>query len=327
MIVVTGAAGFIGSNIIKGLNAEGITEILAVDDLTDGHKFRNLANCQYSDYMDFEDFIAKIKTNDDFAKPIKAIFHEGACSDTTEWDGRYMMRNNYEYTKTLFHYCLNHEIQFLYASSAAVYGGSQIFKETDMDQIPLNVYGYSKWKFDQYMLQYLHDAKSQIAAFRYFNVYGPQEQHKGRMASVAFHFMNQLVDTGTVRLFEGSHGYGNGEHRRDFVSVDDIVKINLWFFKNPGKSGIFNVGTGGSRPFNDIAKTLIQLHGEGRIEYIPFPEDLKKAYQAFTQADITALRQAGYTAEFDSLETGLAKYYEWYCAQNAVTKKQSALVK
>lgn len=313
MIVVTGAAGFIGSNIIKGLNKEGITNILAVGDLTDGHKFRNLAACEYTDYMDYEDFIAKIKNDDVFEEAIEAVFHEGACSDTTEWDGRYMMKNNYEYTKVLFHYCLDHKIQFSYASSAAVYGGSQIFKESDMDQAPLNVYGYSKWKFDQYMLPYLNEADSQVVGFRYFNVYGPQEQHKGRMASVAFHFMNQLFDNGVVRLFEGSHGYGNGEHRRDFVSVDDVVKVNLWFFRHPEKSGIFNLGTGGSRPFNDIAKNLIQCHGKGEIEYFAFPEDLKKAYQAFTEADISALREAGYTAEFDSLETGLKKYYDWYC--------------
>lgn len=317
MIVVTGAAGFIGSNIIKGLNAKGITNILAVGDLTDGHKFRNLASCEYRDYMDFEDFIERIDMDVPFVEPIEAVFHEGACSDTTEWDGRYMMANNYEYTKVLFHYCLAHEIQFLYASSAAVYGGSQVFKETDMDQMPLNVYGYSKWKFDQYMLPYLKDAKSQIVGFRYFNVYGPQEQHKGRMASVAFHFMNQLFDKGVVRLFEGSHGYGNGEHQRDFVSVDDVVKVNLWFLQNSDKSGVFNVGTGAARPFNDIAKNLIQLHGKGEIEYITFPEDLKKAYQAFTQADISSLRSAGYQEEFDSLEQGLKKYYEWYCEKVA----------
>ena len=313
MIVVTGAAGFIGSNIIRGLNAAGINDILAVGDLTDGHKFHNLTRCQYRDYMDFEDFLLTIKNDINFEDSIEAIFHEGACSDTTEWNGRYMMKNNYEYTKILFHYCLDNNIQFLYASSAAVYGGSQAFRETDTDQAPLNVYGYSKWKFDQYVLPYLSEAESQVVGFRYFNVYGPQEQHKGRMASVAFHFMNQLFDNNIVRLFEGSHGYADGEQRRDFVCVDDIVKVNLWFLRHPEKSGIFNIGTGGARSFNDIAKTLIQYHGNGKIEYIPFPEDLKKAYQAFTEANIDALRIAGYNAEFDSLEAGLKKYYQWYC--------------
>ncbi len=279
MIIVTGAAGFIGSHIIKGLNKEGITNILAVGDLTDGHKFRNLATCEYRDYMDFEDFLACIQRNDSFSEKIEAVFHEGACSDTTEWDGRYMMQNNYEYTKALFHYCLNHQIPFLYASSAAVYGAKETFNEADMQQMPLNVYGYSKWKFDQYMLKHLSEAKSQVVGFRYFNVYGPQEQHKGRMASVAFHFMNQLRDNDVVRLFEGSHGYADGAHLRDFVYIDDVVRVNLWFLKNPAKSGIYNLGTGKARSFNDIANHLIKLHGSGSIEYISFPDGLKKAYQ------------------------------------------------
>jgi ADP-L-glycero-D-manno-heptose 6-epimerase len=311
MIVVTGAAGFIGSQIIKGLNADGVRHILAVDDLSDGRKFHNLAGCQYDDYMDYQDFLAKIDARQSFAEPIEAIFHEGACSDTTEWDGRYMMRNNYEYTKSLFHYCLDEKIAFLYASSAAVYGAKPSFQESDLDQNPLNVYGYSKWKFDEYMLRHMAKADAQVVGFRYFNVYGPHEQHKGRMASVAFHFMNQLSDTGVVRLFEGSHGYGDGEHRRDFICVDDVVKINLWFLRHPNKRGIFNVGTGQARAFKDIAKTLIDCHGSGEIKYIPFPEDLKKAYQAYTQADVSALRAAGYAADFTSLEAGLANYYAW----------------
>jgi len=312
MIIVTGAAGFIGSNIIQGLNKQGITNILAVGDLTDGYKFRNLATCDYRDYMDFEDFLERVERDEPFGEPIEAIFHEGACSETTEWDGRYMMSNNYEYTKILFHYCLKHKIQFLYASSAAVYGGSEIFKESDAAQTPLNVYGYSKWKFDQYMQPYLAKADSQVVGFRYFNVYGPQEQHKGTMSSVAFHFMNQLFDNDKVKLFEGCHGYKDGEQLRDFISVDDVVKINLWFFNNPEKSGIYNVGTGKARSFNDLANALIQRHGSGKIDYIPFPDHLKKAYQSFTQADISALRAAGYTKEFNSLEEGLAKYYDWF---------------
>jgi len=316
MIIVTGAAGFIGSNIIKGFNAEGITNILAVGDLTDGHKFLNLAACEYADYMDYEDFLENIQCEAPFAEPIEAIFHEGACSDTTEWDGCYMMRNNYEYTKILFHYCLKHNIPFLYASSAAVYGGSEIFCESDKKQNPLNVYGYSKWKFDQYMLKYLPEMDLQVVGFRYFNVYGPQEQHKGSMSSVAFHFMNQLFDKGEVRLFEGCQGYADGEQQRDFVSVADIVKVNLWFYKNKATSGIYNLGTGKARSFNDVANTLIQQHGSGRIKYIPFPEHLKKAYQSFTQADVGALRAAGYQAKFDSLEVGLAQYYEWFCKTN-----------
>ncbi len=319
MIIVTGAAGFIGSNIIKGLNRRGITNILAVDDLTDGHKFKNLAAGRYVDYSDYMDFLERLKRNDSFGEPIEAVFHEGACSVTTEWDGRYMMQNNYEYSKVVLHYCLHHHIPFLYASSAAVYGDSQEFNDQNWQQCPLNVYGYSKWKFDEYVRPYLTAADSQIVGFRYFNVYGPHEQHKGGMASVAFHLMNQLRETGNVKLFAGSHGYADGEQRRDFVFIDDVVAVNLWFMDHRDKSGIFNLGTGQAQPFNLIAKTLLRLHGSGSLEYVPFPEKLKDAYQAYTQADITALRQAGYTAPFTSLEHGVEQYYQ------AVHGKQEGL--
>ncbi len=312
MIVVTGAAGFIGSHIIKGLNARGITSIIAVDDLTEGRKFKNLAACQYDDYIDYEDFLLQIKSKLSFIEPIRAIFHQGACSNTTEWNGRYLMKNNYEYTKVLFHYCLDYKIPLIYASSAAVYGQDKLFKESYNNLLPLNIYGYSKWRFDQYMLSHCHRAKSQIVGLRYFNVYGPQEQHKERMASVAFHFMNQLFRSDVICLFEGSHGYEDGEHCRDFIYIDDVVDVNLWFLDHPKKSGIFNVGTGNARSFNELANCIIQYHGHGRIQYIPFPKDLKKAYQAFTKADISALRRLGYTAYFHTLEEGLEKYYSNY---------------
>ena len=313
MITVTGAAGFIGSNIIRGLNEMGITDILAVDDLTDGRKYRNLAAVQYNDYMDYKDFLEHIDHNKKFTdKKIEAIFHEGACSDTTEWNGAYMMKNNYDYSKKVFHYCLDYKIQFLYASSAAIYGGNENFNDRDSNQLPLNVYGYSKWKFDQYILPYLKNCKSQIAGFRYFNVYGPHENHKNKMASVAFHLMNQLRDNNTVKLFKGSDGYADGEQKRDFIFVDDAVKVNLWFFKHPEKSGIFNCGTGVARSFNDIAKKLIQLHGSGKLEYIDFPENLKGSYQSFTKANLNALREIGFKDEFISLEAGLEKYFNWF---------------
>lgn len=316
MIIVTGGAGFIGSNIIKGLNTIGRTDILVVDDLTDGTKFRNLATTKFYDYQDFEDFLNKIIADKSFSKSIDAIFHEGACSVTTEWNGRYMMRNNYEYSKHLLHYCIKYHIPLYYASSAAVYGGNPVFKESSINEVPLNVYGYSKWAFDLYLLQHIQKIQSPVVGFRYFNVYGPQEQHKGPMASVAFHFMNQLRDTGVVRLFEGHDGYADGEQLRDFVSVDDIVKVNLWFMEQgrtskTNKSGIYNLGTGKARSFNDVAKNLIALNGSGKIEYIPFPEKLKGAYQSYTQADITKLREAGYLADFHSLESGLKNYYLW----------------
>ncbi len=310
MIIVTGAAGFIGSNIIKGLNSAGYTNILAVDDLTDGHKFVNLAAGKVADYQDYEDFIAKIQAGPaSFAEPITCIFHHGACSVTTEWNGRYMMRNNYDYSKYLLHYCLAAKIPFIYASSAAVYGNSTVFDEQATEQLPINVYGYSKWQFDRYMLQHLPTAQSQVVGLRYFNVYGPQEQHKGTMASVAFHFMNQLRENNEVKLFAGDDSYGDGEQLRDFVFVDDVVKVNLWFLQNPQQSGIFNVGTGQARTFNALARALIGLYGQGQIRYVPFPAHLKGAYQNYTQADISKLRRAGYQQPFTSLEEGLKRYF------------------
>ncbi|MBS0351781.1 MAG: ADP-glyceromanno-heptose 6-epimerase [Proteobacteria bacterium] len=313
MIIVTGAAGFIGSNLIKGLNAKGHDNILAVDELTDGHKFQNLAAVSCMDYLDCEDFLTQIQNRTAFPEKITAIFHEGACSVTTEWNGRYMMRNNYEYSKQLLHYCLDHKIPFIYASSAAVYGASEQFNDRADRQNPINVYGYSKWQFDCYVLR--QNIQSQVVGLRYFNVYGPHEQHKGSMASVAFHFMNQLNAGDEVKLFSGYGGYGDGEQLRDFIFVDDVVKVNLWFLQNshrPQARGIFNVGTGKARTFNDIANTLIRLKGRGKICYVPFPQHLKGAYQSYTQADIASLRAVGYDQPFTSLEAGLESYYRYF---------------
>jgi ADP-L-glycero-D-manno-heptose 6-epimerase len=307
MIVVTGAAGFIGSQIIKGLNAMGRTDIIAVDDLKDGTKFVNLVKLQIADYVDKKDFFDYLEYQEE---PIEAIFHEGACSDTTEWDGQYMMENNYEYSKILLHYCLEEKIPFIYASSAAVYGGGTVFKESLEYEAPLNVYGYSKFLFDQYVRRLLPTAKSQIVGLRYFNVYGPHEQHKGKMASVAFHHSNQIRDTGVVRLFAGHDGYGKGEQRRDFIYVEDVVKVNLWFLQHPDVSGIFNCGTGRSQTFNEVARSVIASHGGGMIEYIPFPEELKGRYQSFTEADISALRAAGYDAPFATVQEGVKAYMD-----------------
>lgn len=312
MIVVTGAAGFIGSNLIKGLNARGITDILAVDDLTDGRKYRNLAVVRYRDYMDHQDFLKKIAREDAFDEDIDAIFHQGACSDTTEWNGQMMMKNNYDYSKAVLHYCLRKSISFIYASSAAVYGANPVFDDRDPHQLPLNVYGYSKWQFDQYIEPFLKTAHSQIVGLRYFNVYGPHENHKGKMASVAFHLMNQLENTNTVKLFSSYGNYDDGEHKRDFIFVDDVVKMNMWFYHNPKKSGVFNCGTGEARCFNDIAKKLIALKQSGKLEYISFPDALKGAYQCFTQANLTALRAVGYSETFTPLEQGLEKYFHWF---------------
>ncbi len=311
MIIVTGGAGFIGSNIIKTLNERGRSDILVVDNLKNGVKFKNIADCDIADFIDKDDFLQRLKNGERFANQVEAIFHEGACSSTTEWDGKFMMQNNYDYSKALLHYCLDHQIAYLYASSASVYGAGKIFKETREHEEPLNVYGYSKFLFDQYVRRLLPKARSQIVGFRYFNVYGPREAHKGSMASVAFHVNNQIKTDGKARLFAGCDGYGNGEQRRDFVYVGDCVNVNLWFMEHPDKSGIFNLGTGNSQPFNDVANAVIRAHGRGQIVYIPFPDHLKGRYQSFTQADMSAVRQAGYTAPFKTVGEGVAEYMQW----------------
>ncbi len=310
MIIVTGGAGFIGSNIVKALNDRGRSDILVVDNLSSGVKFKNLADVEIHDYMDKEDFIARVQSGGKFGAKVEAVFHEGACSATTEWDGRYMMRNNYEYSKALLHYCLDNKAAYIYASSASVYGAGRVFRETREHEEPLNVYGYSKFLFDQYVRRIMPLAKSQVVGFRYFNVYGPREQHKGSMASVAYHLNGQIRDTGNVRLFEGCDGYADGEQRRDFIYVADAVDVNLWFLDNPEKSGIFNVGTGRSQPFNDVARAVIAWYGRGEIEYIPFPDHLRGRYQSFTEADISALRAAGYDKPFKSVEQGVELYME-----------------
>jgi len=310
MIIVTGGAGFIGSNLVLGLNRRGYDDIIVVDDLTNGVKYKNLVDCQIADYLDKKDFLQKIQHGYFPAEKIEAIFHQGACSTTTEWDGQYMMNNNYEYTKALFHYCQAHKIPLIYASSAAVYGSDNNFKEQLQFEGPLNVYGYSKFQFDQY-LRKQQTLTAQVVGLRYFNVYGPHEEHKGSMASVAFHLNNQIKESGTIRLFEGCDGYGNGEQKRDFVYVQDVVDINLWFLDNPHVSGIYNTGTGRSQTFNDVANAVLAYHQKGQLEYIPFPEHLKGCYQSFTEANLEHLRQAGCDHQFKSVEEGVRLYMEW----------------
>lgn len=313
MIIVTGGAGFIGSNIVKALNQRGRTDILVVDDLTDGTKFKNISDCEIGDYLDYEDFLEKIISDPDQLSEVKvdAIFHQGACSTTTEWNGRYMMDNNYEYSKTLLHYCLESKTPFIYASSASVYGAGKVFKEEREFENPLNVYGYSKFLFDQYVRRILPTAKSQVVGLRYFNVYGPRENHKGGMASVAFHFNNQILNDGVVKLFSGCDGYADGEQVRDFIYVDDAVAVNLWFFDHANKSGIFNTGTGRSESFNAVANAVINFHQRGKIQYIPFPENLRGRYQSFTQADVENLRTAGFELPFKTVAEGVQAYLEW----------------
>lgn len=304
MIIVTGGAGFIGSNIVKALNDLGRRDILVVDDLTDGTKFLNLVDLDIADYMDKDDFIASIIAGDEFGD-IDVIFHEGACSATTEWNGKFVMHNNYEYSKDLLHYCLDREIPFYYASSAATYGDKLGFVESREHEGPLNVYGYSKFLFDEYVRRILPEATSPVCGFKYFNVYGPREQHKGSMASVAFHLNNQLLKGENAKLFEGSEHF-----LRDFIYVGDVAKVNVWAWQN-GLSGIYNLGTGRAQSFKDVADAVLAFHKKGEIETIPFPEHLKSRYQEYTQANMDKLRAAGYNEPFKDVATGVAEYMAW----------------
>jgi ADP-L-glycero-D-manno-heptose 6-epimerase len=320
VIIVTGGAGFIGSNLIQQLNLAGERNILLVDNFApapnlSGPKFLNLAGAEYADYMDKREFRAALKAGDFENTRIRAILHQGACSNTLEDDGRYMMDNNFTYSKELLHFALDRKIPLVYASTAAVYGASTSFTELPANERPLNIYGYSKLVFDNYVRRHLHDMKCTVVGLRYFNVYGPREQHKGRMASVIHHFTRQLKDTGTIRMFVGSGGYADGEQRRDFVFVKDLARINMFFAgllpDSPKKPihAIVNAGTGEARTFKAVAEALMQVHGQGNIEYIPFPGDLKNRYQHYTQANISGLRAAGYTAPFTALEVGIEQTF------------------
>lgn len=309
MIVVTGGAGFIGSNIVRELNRRGESDIVVVDDLRDGRKFVNLVGCDIADYFDKAEFIARL--NRGALGKIEAILHQGACAVTTEWDGRYMLETNYRYSVDLLEHCLAAHVPLIYASSAAVYGASTVFREDERQaERPLNVYGYSKLLFDDYVRRRLPLAQTQVVGLRYFNVYGPGEAHKGSMASVAFHLHGQVATTGEACLFEGSDGYGPGEQRRDFVYVGDVVDVNLWFLEQPRVSGVFNVGTGASATFNDVANAIVAWHRKGAIRYIPFPAELKTRYQSFTEADLRALRAVGYTAPFRDVRAGVTAYLD-----------------
>ena len=329
-IIVTGAAGFIGSNLVVGLNQAGERRIIAVDDLTDADKFKNLVDCELQDYLDKDDFLDRIlggSIGGSSGKGITAILHQGACSDTMETDGQFMMDNNFRYSRILLGWAQQHRIPFLYASSAAVYGASNVFREERKLEAPLNVYGYSKFLFDQTVRPMLANGgrtlRAPVVGFRYFNVYGPREQHKGRMASVAYHHFNQYRAEGKVKLFQGYDGWKAGEQQRDFVSVEDVVKVNLHFLSRAlsgrSVSGVFNLGTGRAQTFNEVAqavintledsrKTAAQLVRERKIEYIAFPDALKGKYQSYTCADLTALRAAGYRSKFLTVQEGVSRY-------------------
>ena len=327
-VVVTGAAGMIGANLVHGLNAIGIDDVIAVDALTDGPKYRNLLGAQLSDYVDKSEFYARFMRGE-FGK-VDAVLHQGACSDTMVHNGRFMLDNNDRCSRDLLDACQAQGTRLLYASSAATYGGSAAFREEPAFEQPLNVYGYSKLLFDKVVRRMLSTASTQVAGFRYFNVYGPREQHKGRMASVAFHHFNQFAEAGKVKLFGEYGGYAPGQQSRDFVYVDDVVAVNLWFLQHPDQSGIFNLGSGRAQPFNDVALATVNaaraLKGEaglpldalvqrGLVEYIAFPDALVGKYQCFTQADLTRLRASGCKHEFADVESGVKRYVEWLAAR------------
>lgn len=320
MIVVTGGAGFIGSNLLLGLNKLGINDILVVDNLLEGDKFHNLVHADIADYMDKDAFRQLVLSGG--LPRIQAVLHQGACSATTERNGRYMMDNNYRVTLELFEYCQKHNTPFIYASSAAVYGAGPRYAEDLHNEAPLNVYGYSKFLFDQVVRKHMNQLSAPVVGLRYFNVYGPQENHKGRMASVALHNMHQYKNEGCVRLFGAWDGYENGGQQRDFVYIDDVVDVNLHFLQNT-VSGIFNCGTGRAQPFNDVAQTVVntmrELDGQPALsledlvqqnilQYMDFPDDLKGRYQSHTQADLTQLRAAGYKKAFVDVQTGVRDY-------------------
>jgi len=311
VIVVTGGAGFVGSNLVWALIGVGREDVVVVDNLTAADKFKNLVGADIGDYIDKEDFLSMVVGRAAALEEVEMVFHQGACTSTTESDGRYMMKNNYEYSKALLDFCLERQVPLIYASSAAVYGGGTVFDEDPANEAPLNVYGFSKLLFDLHVRRVLAEAKSQIVGLRYFNVYGPREAHKGPMASMVLQLDDQVTAGGKAKLFGPTEGYESGEQRRDFIYVQDVVKMNLWFMENPEKSGIFNCGTGTSRTFNDLAGEVLRFRGDGELEYIPFPEALQGRYQSYTQADLTQLQAVGYDGEFTALEIGVPEYLTW----------------
>ena len=319
-ILVTGAAGFIGCNNVIALNRRGITDVIAVDNLEKATNLRIWLSAKFQ----------TILINATSSSGYEPVLHRartrfsirGACSDTMETDGRYMMENNYRYTLQLYRWAQELRIPFIYASSAATYGAHTEFIEEVQYEGPLNVYGYSKYLFDQVLRRELSFLRAPVVGLKYFNVYGPHEQHKGRMASVAFHQYFQYRRDHKVKLFEGCLGYGNGEQSRDFVYVEDVCKVLLHFLDKP-VSGIYNCGTGRAEPFNNVSlavvngirasegKEQLTLQGAvaaGEIEYIPFPEALKGKYQAFTQANLTKLRAAGCDVNFRTVTEGTTDY-------------------
>jgi len=317
MIVITGAAGFIGSVVLKHFNDKGHDNILAVDKLGEKTKWKNLNNKKFIDFCDKDDFIDNL----DKFNNIDSIIHMGACTDTAEFDLDYLIKNNYEYSKVLYEYSVKNNVPFIYASSAATYGGGENGYDDEMDDIflltPLNPYGFSKQLFDQWLLRQ-PETPPFWAGFKFFNVYGPNEYHKGRMASVMFHTFNQINETGKVKLFKSHRpDFKHGEQKRDFVYVKDVAEIIYYFYENRPENGIFNLGTGNARTFNDLAENVIKNSKiKAEIEYIDMPEDIREKYQYFTEAKMDKLKNTGYDKDFHSLEEGIRDYVTNFLAQN-----------
>lgn len=321
MILITGAAGFIGSALVWKLNELGRNDLILTDKLRTEEKWKNIAKRDYCDWVNRDELFDWLAVEENAAK-IEVVVHMGACSATTEPDGDFLMKNNYEFSKKLWQFCTERQIQFIYASSAATYGMGELGYDDKIDLNghlalrPLNKYGYSKKIFDVWALKQEKTPKQWIG-IKFFNVYGPQEYHKGRMASMVFHSYNQGVENGYVKLFKShKEGFGDGGQLRDFVYIKDVVEVMNFFIKNPQVNGIFNLGTGNARSFADLGKnTLLSAGMKNRIEYIEMPMDLRGRYQYYTQADIKKLRDAGYSEEFYSLEEGVKDYVQNYLSK------------
>lgn len=305
-IVITGGVGFIGSNLVHALNRRGRTDLVVVDDLSDASKAANLTGATIADYIDKDQFRAFLGRPARRLDDVTAVLHQGACSRTDEPDGRFVLDNNYEYSRELLEFCRARRIPLIYASSAAVYGRSASMSESPDNEQALNAYAWSKLLFDQHVRRLLPTWPAQLVGLRYFNVYGPREQHKGSMASMV-HQIDRALEAGhDAVLFGPSHGRPAGGHRRDFVHVDDVVDVICWFLDHPDRSGLFNCGTGRSRTFAELAAVVIAVRGAGRIVHREFPASLATTYQPWTEADLGALRGAGYGGEFRDLEAGVA---------------------